>query len=128
MIQKSMILCASLLALLLCVSASASEPAPEATKTSALERGPFVHISGCLCHASGEVRCWASASGGTAPYNYLWMHSGSGNPYQNNTPTVTITGCFSGGFSLTAQVRDSQGKIGTSAPEWHDCEDGGFGS
>ena len=99
MTRKSMTLCVSLLALLLCASAFAGGAASE---TSSNMNGPLsVSITGCIASISGNFLCRATASGGSESYNYAWNHVGSGQMYQTNSEDVRISGCFSGSFTLT---------------------------
>ncbi len=102
--QKTMFLCASLLALLLCASAFAVGSTPEVSNTPI--PGPSVHIAGCESSGTGEFNCLASVLGGSGSYNYWWQHTGTGQLYQTNSSIANITGCVGGGFTLTVQIMD----------------------
>ncbi|MCH9651564.1 MAG: hypothetical protein K0U98_25280 [Deltaproteobacteria bacterium] len=106
MTQKSITLFASLLAFLLCVSAFAGGPKPETSKTLLPTPSLSVDITGCEASGTGDFYCSASASGGSGSYNYWWIHNGSGQLYQTNSPNANISGCASGAFSLSVQILD----------------------
>lgn len=126
MIRKSIILCVSLLALLLCAGAFAGGTASEAS--SNMNGSLNVHISGCIASFSGNFLCRATANGGSGSYNYWWQHTGNGQMYQTNSRDVTISGCTSGSFTLRVSVRDRvSGKVVLSPPHTVSCGDGGGG-
>ncbi|MEO1084785.1 MAG: hypothetical protein AAFY88_11140 [Acidobacteriota bacterium] len=120
--RKSITLCLSALALLLCASVFAAGPAP----TPGLSSSISVGINGCIASGTGDFICQASAFGGSGSFNYWWQHSGNGQLYQTNSPSVSVTGCTSGSFTLTVQVRDrSTGNIAKSRPLTVTCGGGG---
>lgn len=123
MTQKFMALCASLLALLLCAGVFAGGPTPEPTENQF--QALSVSISGCETSGTGEFNCLASAFGGSGSYNYWWMHSGTGQLYQTNSPIANITGCIGGSFTLTVQILDrATGQTARSSAYWCSCGEG----
>lgn len=126
MTRKSMTLCASVLALLLCASAFAIGPAIDNTNMPSPSLS--VGINGCVSSGTGTFLCQATAFGGSGSYNYWWTHSGSGQLYQTNSPTVTITGCVNGSFTLRVQVLDRvTGQIARSSFYSCGCDTDIFG-
>ncbi|MCI4324155.1 MAG: PKD domain-containing protein [Thermoplasmata archaeon] len=55
----------------------------------------------------------ASVSGGTGPYTYVWTMSGT-DSFHGTGPNLTIQGLDPGRYTVTVQVTDSQGFVGTS--------------
>lgn len=123
MTKKSMALCASLLALLLCASVFAVGPAAEST-TDPLQ-ALSVGISGCESSGMGEFNCLATVFGGSGSYNYWWIHSGNGQLYQTNSAIANITECVGGGFTLRVQVMDRVTRQkAISSAFWCACDEG----
>ncbi|MEM8996770.1 MAG: hypothetical protein AAGF23_18440 [Acidobacteriota bacterium] len=123
MTRRSITLCLSALAVLLCASVFAAGPSPTPGLSSSLSVG----INGCIASGSGDFICQASAFGGSGAYNYWWQLSGNGQLYQTNSPSVSVTGCTSGSFTLTVQIRDrSTGQLAGSSPHTVTCG-GGIG-
>ena len=106
MSKKSMFLCASVFALLIGVSAFAGAFSPESSSNSGLPSALSVYIPGCESSGTGDFYCYATVSGGSGSYNYWWMHTGSGQPYQDNTASASVTECVNGRFTFTVQVVD----------------------
>jgi hypothetical protein len=54
----------------------------------------------------------ASVTGGTGPYSYVWTMTGA-DTFHGTGPNLTIQGLDPGTYSVTVQVTDSKGFVGT---------------